>query len=217
MTQVGHSSAFKALLAPPSTPLRDAASARHRHVVRGRTVVDGIYDGDIERVRDRHKDCPTLRALAAHPRTSFSGTALHNAIGIYQLCTRNPGVLDSELTVTHRRAVLPFSAEVQDQLLIRAVPGGWTTDRLRQAARAVEPRGGKGGRPRLPQAMKTLTRLDRFVRGAALGGSWALPAGRRACGIAARDGRATRTAATRDQTLPRRRGGRRGRGLRGGW
>lgn len=132
----------------------------------GRIVVEGIYGGDAGQVHARRKDCPTLRALAAHPRVPFSATALHHAIGIYQLCARNPGVLDTELTVTHLRAVLPLPAEVQDQLLSRAVAGGWTTQTLQRAARGAKTVSGKGGRSRLPQVVKTLTRLDRVARDA---------------------------------------------------
>lgn len=75
----------------------------------GRLIVEGICGGDLTRLRERQgKDCPSLRALAQHPRMPFSATALHQAIGVYQLAMRLPGVLDTELMLTHLRLVLPW-------------------------------------------------------------------------------------------------------------
>ncbi|MEZ4437272.1 MAG: hypothetical protein R3F65_33170, partial [bacterium] len=51
----------------------------------GRTLAESIYDGDLTRLRDRRSDCPSLRAIAAHPRVPYSLTTLHQAIGVYEL------------------------------------------------------------------------------------------------------------------------------------
>lgn len=150
----------------------------------GRLIVEGIYGGDIHQLHGRRdRNCPSLRALAAHPRMPFSATALHHAIGVYRLVSRSPGILDTELTLTHLRAVLPFPDAVQDQLLSRAVADGWPARRLAQEARAVQPPRAKGGRPRLPRVVKTLNQIDRLAR---LDIAWAdlealdqLPAGER--------------------------------------
>lgn len=137
----------------------------------GRIVVEGIYGGDLHRLRERHaKDCPTLRTLAAHPRMPFSATALHQAIGIYLLATRLPGVFDSDLTLTHLRAVLPYPDEVQDHLLTCAIVESWSARELEHEARVWTPAGGKGGRPRLPRVVKTLNQIDRLT---ANGAAWA--------------------------------------------
>lgn len=137
----------------------------------GRAVVEGIYAGDLDALDARDRRCPSLRALAAHPRMPFSATALHHAIGIYHLTTRLPGVLDTELTMTHLRAVLPLPDEAQAQLLSRAVAEGWTTAQLSHAAHETAREGpSKGGRPRLPRVVKTLHRLRQLERDAA---AWA--------------------------------------------
>jgi hypothetical protein len=178
---------------PPAKAVDDTVDAlcelRRRHgidlaVSVGRAVLEGVYGGDIERLRDRNNDCPTLRSLAAHPRIPFNLTALHQAIGIYCLVERLPELPQTELTATHLRLVLPYGDDVQDRLLRQALAEEWTTKQLEQAARAIKPTRGKGGRPRLPAAVKTLNQLDRL---AGEGTAWAdldalagLPAERRA-------------------------------------
>ncbi|MEZ4437169.1 MAG: hypothetical protein R3F65_32655 [bacterium] len=150
----------------------------------GRTVVEGIYGGDITRVRERRNDCPTLRAIAAHPRVPFSFTALHQAIGIYDLVRRFPEVPGTALTLTHLRLVLPYPDDVQRRLLRQAICGEWSTRQLEEAVRALKPTRGKGGRPRLPRVVKTLNHIDRVAREdvawADLDDLAALPADRRA-------------------------------------
>lgn len=170
---------------PTSTPSLPAAVEatvdalcdlqRHRTIAFsvdvGRIVVQGIYGGDLSRLRERHaKDCPTLRALAGHPRMPFSATALHQAIGIYLLATRLPGVLGSDLTLTHLRAVLPYPDDVQDHLLTCAIVESWSARELEYEARTWALAGGKGGRPRLPRVIRTLNQIDRLT---ADGAAWA--------------------------------------------
>lgn len=94
-------------------------------------MLEGVYGGDIERLRDRNSDCPTLRTLAAHPRIPFNLTALHQAIGIYCLVERLPELPQTELTATHLRLVLPYGDDVQDQLLRQALAEEWTTKHYR--------------------------------------------------------------------------------------
>ena len=130
----------------------------------GRTLVEGIYHGDLARLRDRHNDCPTLRAIAAHPRVPFSLTALHQAIGVYDLVGRFPALPGTPLTLTHLRLVLPYPDAVQRRLLRQALAGEWSTKQLEQATRALKPARNKGGRPRLPRVVKTLNHLDRLAR-----------------------------------------------------
>lgn len=96
----------------------------------GRVIVERMYGGDLDRLRARRdKSSLSLRALAGHPRMPLSATALHHAVGVYMLVARVPGLLDTELTLTHMRAVLSLSEEAQDQLLSRAVAEGWTSRR----------------------------------------------------------------------------------------
>ncbi|MEZ4436253.1 MAG: hypothetical protein R3F65_27970 [bacterium] len=129
----------------------------------GRTLAESIYDGDLTRLRDRRSDCPSLRAIAAHPRVPYSLTTLHQAIGVYELVQRIPELPATHLTLTHLRLVLPYGDEIQRQLLLRALAEEWNTRQLEQAVRAIKPVRGKGGRPRLPRVVKTLNQLDRVV------------------------------------------------------
>jgi len=149
----------------------------------GRVVVEGIYGGDLEQLRVRHgKPHPSLRSLAAHPRMTMSATALYQAIGIYRIAIRLPSILDTELTLTHLRAVLPLVEAAQGALLSQAVTNGWTARRLVEEVAAFKSPRRHGGRPRLPRVVKTLNRIDRLADD---DGAWgdldrldALPAGK---------------------------------------
>ena len=130
----------------------------------GRLVVEGIYGGDLDQLRVRHgKPHPSLRALAAHPRMPMSATALYQSIGVYRIATRLPSVLDSELTLTHLRAVLPLVPAAQGALLSQAVTNGWTARRLADEVAAVKAPQRRGGRPRLPRVVKTLNLINRLA------------------------------------------------------
>ena len=129
----------------------------------GRTLAESIYDGDLTRLRDRRSDCPSLRAIAAHPRVPYSLTTLHQAIGVYELVQRIPELPATHLTLTHLRLVLPYGEEIQRQLLTQALAEEWNTRQLQQAVRAIKPLRGKGGRPRLPRVVKTLNHLGRIA------------------------------------------------------
>ncbi|MEZ4434006.1 MAG: hypothetical protein R3F65_16490 [bacterium] len=150
----------------------------------GGTLAESVYGGDLSRLRARRKDCPSLRALAAHPRVPFSLTTLHQAIGVYELVQRIPELPATHLTLSHLRLVLPYGDEIQRGLLLRALAEEWSTRQLEQAVRAIKPLRGKGGRPRLPRVVKTLHRLDRIAREEAAWGDLdalaGLPAERRA-------------------------------------
>ncbi|MCB1226078.1 MAG: TolC family protein, partial [Verrucomicrobiales bacterium] len=129
----------------------------------GGTLAESVYGGDLSRLRARRKDCPSLRALAAHPRVPFSLTTLHQAIGVYELVQRIPELPATHLTLTHLRLVLPYGDEIQRRLLLQALAEEWNTRQLEQAVRAIKPLRGKGGRPRLPRVVKTLNQLDRIA------------------------------------------------------
>ncbi|MCB9529985.1 MAG: hypothetical protein H6701_16625 [Myxococcales bacterium] len=142
----------------------------------GRTLVEGVYDGGLARVRDRHNDCPTLRAIATHPRVPFRLTTLHHAIGVFDLVRRFREVPRTALTLTHLRLVLPYAMR-------RSCAG---------TARRARRRGRGRGHAARAEAADDLDRRRR--RGARL-------AGQRARG-AAREGRARVTLeAAADQRL----------------
>ncbi|MCB9530132.1 MAG: hypothetical protein H6701_17385, partial [Myxococcales bacterium] len=130
----------------------------------GGTLAESVYGGDLTRMRERRNDCPSLRAIAAHPRVPFSLTTLHQAIGVYELVRRMPELPATYLTLTHLRLVLPYGDDIQRRLLLQALAEEWSTRQLEQAVRAIKPARGKGGRPRLPRVVKTLNQLDRIAR-----------------------------------------------------
>ncbi|MEZ4436245.1 MAG: hypothetical protein R3F65_27930 [bacterium] len=129
----------------------------------GGTLAEGVYGGDLTRLRERRNDCPSLRAIAAHPRVPYSLTTLHQAIGVYELVQRIPELPATHLTLTHLRLVLPYGDEIQRRLLLQTLAEEWNTRQLEQAVRAIKPLRGKGGRPRLPRVVKTLNQLDRIA------------------------------------------------------
>lgn len=124
----------------------------------GQLIIDRFFSGDASLVAVRLNDCPTLRSLAAHPELPLSPSKLYRCIGIAKLVEELPEVRWLGLSATHLSLVLPVEAVHQRRLLLEAAEHGWTTDALDAQVRRVKTRG-KGGRPRLPQVMKTVNHL----------------------------------------------------------
>lgn len=133
----------------------------------GKRILEVVFDGEIERMRERGVKDASLRKLAAHPRLETSATHLHQAVNIYHFTQQHPTLLHHEhLTTTHFRVVMPLPDEVRIDLLRRAARHGWSTARLENMARGAKKRHckGRGGRPRLPTFVKTVNALKRYAR-----------------------------------------------------
>jgi hypothetical protein len=97
----------------------------------GRIVVDRLFDGNIEAMRNSRGPGRTLRKLAGHPHLPLSPVALWRALGIYQLAARFPELLSApQLTASHFRAVLGLPPETQYALLRTADRESMTTAEL---------------------------------------------------------------------------------------
>lgn len=135
----------------------------------GRRILEVVFDGDIEKMRQRGTKDDSLRKLATHPRLDTSATHLHQAVNIYHFIEEHPEFLDCQhLTTTHFRTVMPLPDELRISLLKQAVEQEWTTARLERMARGEKKRhsNGKGGRPRLPTFVKTVNSLQRYAHNA---------------------------------------------------
>lgn len=133
----------------------------------GKRILEVVFDGDIERMRERGIKDASLRKLASHPCLDTSATHLHQAVNIYHFTEQHPTLLHHEhLTTTHFRVVMPLPDEVRIDLLRRAARHGWNTARLENMARGAKKRHckGRGGRPRLPTFVKTVNALKRYAR-----------------------------------------------------
>lgn len=132
----------------------------------GRRILEVVFDGDIEKMRQRGTKDDSLRKLAAHPRLDTSATHLHQAVNIYHFIEEHPEFVEhQQLTTTHFRTVMPLPDELRVHLLQLTVERDWTTAQLERAARSEKKRhsNGKGGRPRLPTFVKTVNSLKRYA------------------------------------------------------
>lgn len=87
----------------------------------GAIVVDGLYGGDLEKLRARGRKGHSLRRLASHPRLPFSAATLWRCIGVYAVVREAPELVRFEhLTLAHFRAVLALPPERRNVLLLEA-------------------------------------------------------------------------------------------------
>lgn len=152
-----------------------AAQSRHGFALAreiGQLIVNRFHGGDIEKFRSRgHKDA-SLRKLAQHADLPMSASALHNAVAAFDYAERNPGVYSSKhLTPTHVRAVLALPAAQQDRLLAMAEDRSLTVEQLAVEVALVENGVRKRvGRKTLPQFVKSIHALSKYVEGDLFGG-----------------------------------------------
>jgi len=133
----------------------------------GRRILEVVFDGDIEKMRQRGVKDASLRKLAEHPCLDTNATHLHQAVNIYHFTEQHPQLLHHEqLTTTHFRVVMPLPDAVRLDLPRPAARDGWSTARLENVARGAKKRHckGRGGRPRLPTIVKTVNALKRYAR-----------------------------------------------------
>jgi hypothetical protein len=133
----------------------------------GAVVVEQIYGGDLDKLRQRGPKDASFRKLAAHPRLPFSAVTLWRSVAIYELIQRLPGLAKAKhLGVAHLRAVLGLSPLVQERLLRAAEMERWSKDRLEVRAAKYRKNGeGRQGRPPMIPALRCLRRLDRLTSG----------------------------------------------------
>lgn len=137
----------------------------------GRTVIETLYQGRLSEWRSRGRKEVGLRQLAAHPKLSISATTLYRSIAIYELCERvgHYGSLQ-HLGVSHLRAVLAAPEAEQTALLQRAEIEKWSVSRLESEVDKEQARASRGGRPRAPEYVKSIRRMNQLVAPRALDG-----------------------------------------------
>lgn len=102
----------------------------------GELIHREIFGGDQQ--GSQGKMHPTFRALARHPDTPFSTTALWRATALYQMQLRIPHAFDlPNLGISHFRCVLGLSDSAQARLLTAAADGRWSKAALEQSVAAV--------------------------------------------------------------------------------
>lgn len=102
----------------------------------GQVVVDNLYEGDLQQLRNRGSSDLALRLVAFHPELPLSPAELYDTVGIYE-ALETFGGLDRcrHLGVDHIRAVLRLPPYRQQALLLQAEQRCWSADRLRRAVR----------------------------------------------------------------------------------
>lgn len=144
--------------------VRDVASLELAIGV-GRLVVEELYGGDIEQLREHGPHRASYRQLAASADLPMSASTLWRYVSIFELCDRLGG---SErwihLGATHLRTVFGLSADHQTTLLDRADAKQWTVRRLQQEVKLLRaPIRGKPGRPPLPRFVRSIHALRRYT------------------------------------------------------
>jgi hypothetical protein len=130
----------------------------------GRTVIQGLYHGDLSPWRSRCRKSTSLRKLANHPALPMSPSALFRCIAIYEVCMRMGGVSQwKHLSTCHVRAVLNVPERLQQSMLLRAEDERWSVNRLEREAASLALPPARGGRRRRPRLEKTLQGLERLV------------------------------------------------------
>lgn len=143
--------------------LHRSSSLEFAHRV-GSVVLEKLYGGDFELLRDRGPKDASLRKLAGHPDLPLSASGLYQAIAVFEILERLGGVYACKhLCRSHVRAVLALPEEAQERLLERAEAQQWTVDRLKTEAFCAARPTGAGGRPPLPAFVKSLHVLRRYV------------------------------------------------------
>jgi hypothetical protein len=137
----------------------------------GRAVIETLYQGRLNEWRSRGRKEIGLRQLATHPNLSISASTLYRSIAIYELCERvgRCGPL-RHLGVSHLRAVLAAPEDKQTALIKRAEEEKWSVSRLESEVDKEQARASRGGRPRSPEYVKSIRRMNQLVAPRALDG-----------------------------------------------
>lgn len=138
----------------------------------GRIVIVTLYDGDLYEWRRRGRKSSSLRALTRHPNLCISPATLYRSLALYELSVRvRPVSSWKHLGMSHLRAVLSAPAPVQGHLLERAEEEGWSVARVEREVSEISGRERhRGGRPRSPEYVKSIRKIDRLTGPEALQG-----------------------------------------------
>lgn len=132
----------------------------------GRLVVEGLYDGDLRRLRSRgQKDELAMRRLAADPDLAMSASALYRCVAIFELCGRLHRTEWRHVSTSHLRLVLPLPPSEQERFVREAEANGWKVRELeRHIASFVgvaPPACAKGGRRRRSELSSVVHTLEK--------------------------------------------------------
>jgi len=163
-------------LAPTTHERVERATARINQIVGGTSlqlalavgaiVVEELYQGNIDRWRDRGPKEHTLRELANDPALGISASALYRAIAIYELRLRmHDHPMWETLSACHIRAVLGLPLPEQHRLLDLATQNSWSTQVIEAAAGDArsKTRSARGGRPRKPRFARSIEYAERAL------------------------------------------------------
>ena len=118
----------------------------------GRLIVTHVFDGSLEKLRNRGRNDPSYRSLAERGDLPFSAITLWRCVKVYELVERFPAVLAMDhLALAHLRAVAALPPPTQEALLAQAQAHGWTSEELVRVARRT--RVSASGGARSPKAI----------------------------------------------------------------
>jgi hypothetical protein len=148
------------------------SSSNLEHALKtGQVILQRIFEGRVDLVRNERTTCAAFRLLVAHrglPRGLQSGKALWLTVQMAELAERHGDELDlmsmRHIGPSHVRAVLGLPAEDELRLLLSAEADKWTVVAIEaQASRCRQPGAATRGRPRATVEQKMQGRLHAML------------------------------------------------------
>jgi hypothetical protein len=131
----------------------------------GAIVAHGVYEGSVERIRERGEDDPLYCEVAEHQQLPFNAKTLWTYVRVYELLHRFPSLRECGLGLAHFRAVLGLPVELQERLLVRAGKDEWRSARLEEVAAQHRQAPASQGRPPTSAFLRTMRRIEQLAAG----------------------------------------------------
>lgn len=129
----------------------------------GRLIVTHVFDGSLEKLRNRGRNEPYYRSLAQRGDLPFSAITLWRCVKIFELVERFPAVLSMDhLALAHLRAVAALPPPTQQALLAQAQKHAWTSEELVRVARRTRV-SASGGAPSPKVLARRVRRLKQLA------------------------------------------------------
>lgn len=134
----------------------------------GKLIVERLYGGDLSAWRQRGVKDASFRKLMEHEGLpdGVNATGLYRSVALHEMFTELEADVSTwkHLGISHVRAVLVLpEPKQQKKLLDQADQKRWTVERLESEVNKKHQKASRGGRPPLPQFVKSIHRLEKFV------------------------------------------------------
>ena len=130
----------------------------------GKLLIDKFYSGNFDAWRKKGIKDNSFRKLSEREDLEISPAALYRSVSVYEMFERIGGVSTlKHLKASHYYAVLGLTDKQQKRLLKRAESQTWPVRKIESEAKKVRKKRGKGGRKPIPQFVKSIHQIQKFV------------------------------------------------------